>query len=379
MAYTGVDFLADLRKQVSQYTTEFVSTAWGNYLAKQALFELIERNYAGIINQYRKDEISSLIKTNQVYPVLNNATPLKVFAYPEFFLNVQSAGPPGVYFITFNTPHNLGSGVDVVISGVQVATNSNGTYTYVTSFTGNNQYMVISPTVIHIRVATAAVIGSSGGTLYGTNYITDYYHLLAVKTTFQDPTQYTITGASFATPIVVTVSNINNIRSGEKVIISGVGGNTGANGTFYVKKQLAKTFALYTDQNLTVPAPPAGALYTSGGTITRVHEYYAKTYNSDQQIDVYGATPQFPQVGTTEWTLKYYPSDKTCTSISIDYIKKAALISTTDSVTDLSQLYNQSFLNDLVEYAAKAFFTIVQSPEDYQLIQSNIAQENAAR
>jgi hypothetical protein len=376
MAYTGVDFLADLRKQVSQYTTEFVSTAWGNYLAKQSLFELIERNYAGIINQYRKDEISSLIKTNQVYPVINNSTPLKVFAYPEFYLNV---GPPNVYQIDFTAPHNLGSGASVVIAGVLVATNANGTFTYVTSLSGAGQYIVVNPTRIWIQVTGAAVTGSSGGTLAGTNYITDYYHLLAVKTTFQDPTPYSITGASFTSPIVITVRNVNNIRNGEKVIISGVGGNTGANGTFYAQRQLAKTFALYTDQNLTVASTPAGSLYTSGGTITRVHEYYAKTYNSDQQIDLFGATPQFPQVGTTEWTLKYYPSDKTCSSISIDYIKKAALISTTDAVTDLSQFYNQSFLNDLVEYSAKAFFTIVQSPEDFQLIQANIAQENAAR
>ena len=66
-----------------------------------------------------------------------------------------------------------------------------------------------------------------------------------------------ITGATNATPIVITSAN-HGLQTGQVVAVSGVGGNTAANGTFPVVRVNANTFQL------------AGSVgdgdYTSGGT-----------------------------------------------------------------------------------------------------------------
>lgn len=64
-----------------------------------------------------------------------------------------------------------------------------------------------------------------------------------------------ITGASNANPIVITSAN-HGLSTGQRVTISGVGGNTNANGTFIITVIDANTFSI----------PVAGnAPYTSGG------------------------------------------------------------------------------------------------------------------
>lgn len=67
-----------------------------------------------------------------------------------------------------------------------------------------------------------------------------------------------ITGASNANPTVIT-SVGHNLTTGVKVTISGVGGNTGANGTFDVTVIDSNTFSIAVDTSL-------GSAYTSGGT-----------------------------------------------------------------------------------------------------------------
>ena len=74
----------------------------------------------------------------------------------------------------------------------------------------------------------------------------------------------TITGATNATPIVVT-SAAHGFSNGDKVTISGVGGNTAANGTFLVAAKSTNTFEL----NTLAGANVAGTgTYTSGGKLT---------------------------------------------------------------------------------------------------------------
>ena len=67
-----------------------------------------------------------------------------------------------------------------------------------------------------------------------------------------------ITGATNATPIVITVTDTSTLTTGSVVTISGVGGNTAANGTFPIIVLSATTFSI----------PVAGSgVYTSGGTV----------------------------------------------------------------------------------------------------------------
>lgn len=69
--------------------------------------------------------------------------------------------------------------------------------------------------------------------------------------------QGTITDASNASPIVIT-SVGHGLTTGSRVTISGVGGNTAANGTFVVTRLTADTFRL--------DSSAGSGAYTSGGT-----------------------------------------------------------------------------------------------------------------
>jgi hypothetical protein len=75
----------------------------------------------------------------------------------------------------------------------------------------------------------------------------------------------TITGATNATPIVVT-STAHGYSNGDEIVITGVGGNTAANGTFVVASATANTYALTTLNGTNVAGNGA---YTSGGTSSR--------------------------------------------------------------------------------------------------------------
>lgn len=75
---------------------------------------------------------------------------------------------------------------------------------------------------------------------------------------------FSVTAASNATPIVVTAAGHNFINN-DIVSITGVVGNTHANGTFMVKSVNATTFQLFDITGTTAIA--GNAAYTSGGTV----------------------------------------------------------------------------------------------------------------
>jgi hypothetical protein len=76
----------------------------------------------------------------------------------------------------------------------------------------------------------------------------------------------TITGATNASPVVLTLSNTTGLASGDLARIAGVGGNTAANGTFFYSVS-GSTISLYHDEELSQPVVGNGS-YTSGGTVT---------------------------------------------------------------------------------------------------------------
>ena len=74
----------------------------------------------------------------------------------------------------------------------------------------------------------------------------------------------TVSGATNATPIVMT-TGAHGLVDGDVVTQASVGGNTNANGTFFVDVLSTVTYALYSDKALTTPVA-GNANYTSGGT-----------------------------------------------------------------------------------------------------------------
>jgi hypothetical protein len=92
-------------------------------------------------------------------------------------------------------------------------------------------------------------------------------------TAITNSTSKTITNATNATPIVITTSVAHTFHDGDTVVVSGVGGNTAANGTWAITYLTTTTFSLDTSVG-------SGA-YTSGGTAVDVSMLPAATLPSD--------------------------------------------------------------------------------------------------
>lgn len=89
-----------------------------------------------------------------------------------------------------------------------------------------------------------------------------------------------VTGASNASPIVITAAS-HGLQTGMRVTISGVGGNTAANGTFTITKVSSNTFSL--------DGSTGNGAYTAGGTVKRTGLYTATITASDLSAAVTAA------------------------------------------------------------------------------------------
>lgn len=98
----------------------------------------------------------------------------------------------------------------------------------------------------------------SSGTLTG---CTGSSYLIVNKAAFQQGiTNRTVSGATNASPIVITTTASHGYVSGENVTIASVGGNTAANGAWVITKVSATQFSL--------DGSTGNGAYTSGGTVT---------------------------------------------------------------------------------------------------------------
>ncbi len=119
--------------------------------------------------------------------------------------------------------------------------------------TGGGWENVLPPTNWAGSPLLTAATATTGGTLAPGSY---RYSLTALNFVQSAALTGTVTGASSATPIVIT-STAHGLQSGERVIIADVGGNTAANGTFTVTVLDNNTFSIPVASNGT---------YTSGGS-----------------------------------------------------------------------------------------------------------------
>jgi hypothetical protein len=149
--------------------------------------------------------------------------------------------------ITSNN-HNLATGQQVTISGVAGNTAANGTWT-VSYFDANN----------------FTLNGSAGNAPYTAGGI---WTLVPTS----GPAM-AITAASNSTPVQITSAG-HGLVTGQRVTISGVGGNTAANGTW--------TITVVDANNFTLNGSQGNAVYTAGGTWVLF---------TGLPITVFGATP----------------------------------------------------------------------------------------
>jgi hypothetical protein len=102
----------------------------------------------------------------------------------------------------------------------------------------------------------------------------------------------TVTAATNAAPIVITTSVAHGLQNGQLVTITGVGGNTNANGTFSVAVLSPTTVALYSASIPNVQIAGNGA-YTSGGVVqitgAPVNPFYGSLSAADASVSIWYA------------------------------------------------------------------------------------------
>lgn len=282
---TGLQLFKYFQQKAGYAYTGSLVTATANDLFRDALISSLEKKYRELLDQKEYDEIRSIIKTEKIFALTNNA------------INI--------------TP----------ISG-----------------------------------------------------IVDYWHLLTVKAKFTKNTFYTVAEAINATPIIVEIKQRNNLRTGERLLLASVIGNTNTNGLRYAKKINQSKIALYSDKDFQTAIAGNGT-YTGGGTISRIHYEYCKMQRSDTKIGEFNkADIDFPLYEITENLLKIYPIDEVCEEITIDYVSNpptSAIIQVQDNVIDLELFYPVKFLYYVIDSARTIFAEKYRDPQLYQQAQAS--------
>ena len=213
--------------------------------------------------------------------------------------------------------------------------------------------------------------------------ITDYLHLLTCKVQFNKPLTFTITAASNTSPIRITIKEQNNLRSTdwqvtypETYIISGILGNTNANGVCYLKQVNQKQFDLYSDVMLTIPKVGNG-IYGVGSMpkISKMYYHIAVSYPSVEEGSQ-GSNPtcEVPSYQIGDNSLVFYPNILAALETTVSYVSNdIVLIDTADTTTDLLTTYTQKTLLYLTDMAADLYGSSVR---DISLKQIESGQES---
>lgn len=226
-------------------------------------------------------------------------------------------------------------------------------------------------------IKTEAVYTPVGNqlTTTSTGLIPDYNHLLSIKATFTVNLFVSLEDATNTTPIRITTATRTNLRTGDHVTISGVIGNTNANGTFYLRKVSDFGFQLYSDEFLQ-NAVSGNAAYISGGAVSRIYDNYCTMIRSDEKIGILAqATVDYPKYETAENRIKIYPANQVCQSVTMDYITTAVVVpDVSNSTTDLELTYPFQFLQYLVTVAAEIYSGEVKDTEQQRSQEIDLSQ-----
>ncbi len=363
---TGATLSSYFDVKVNAAYTGYLDNTKKNRLFKDALISLTERIYRSDYDIKEWDEITYVTRTNVAYTPTSNILNTSVLQ-----VVLVTIGSATAFVITTGLPHGLITGQSVTIRGVagSLTMNTANTTTTVT---------VISATTFSITVGSATgTYTANTGTVVTPSTISDYWHLLAIKTLFNTPIyNLNVENASNRSPILVTLSKRSIIRTGSIINISGVLGNTAANGTWYARVMNDFSILLYSDSNLQTPSVGNG-LYTKGGTVSIVNDTIASAYTSTMKQGVLNLpTPQDPRFEIADNKIKIYPLDQPCSSVSLDYIRvPSVVIDVTDAVTDLTLYYPEKYLIAVINEAA-TMYAIMKRDMELLQVSSNEQQKN---
>lgn len=359
--YTGEQLSKDLLIRTRQTKSgAYFSEARQAMCIRMAIVKLLEAYSLNSANQPSVDGISKLVKTYEPYTPNNNQVLLK----PLAIINaVITSGTE--LTITFDRAHNLDLSIphDILIRNVQ------GTITPINGVTFTS--VVAAGTTTTLVVSQTGMSGTytAGGEAIGSDWLAEYYHLLAVGTKHREILPTVVLSVNSAMSML-TIGE-NNIRT-ELMRFSNFVGMTGLSGNFYVKPIGERKIQLFTDEARTQRATFSGT-YAGNGKIERIFDKYCEPLWSDQKIDSSEADCLFPLAETNNNRLRVYTSNMNLNqSITqllyyVDYITVQAEIDTTNTTIDLLQTYNMEFINQIIEKAAEIFFAIQTSGEDVQI------------
>lgn len=287
-----------------------------------------------LANQNAFDEINFLISTDAIYPLNNN----KIYINQLLIADVTFVGT--TITLTTELPHNLIAGDTITTSGILNFTNNpNGTFTVIAPVTAN----VL--TFVATLNPTSGTYTANSGHLISPKIISDYYHYLDFgRARFTQLTSYKVIGSTFATPIKITLDKRTYLRTGDQVFITGIGGNTNANGTFYLRQANETQYFLYTDATLSTPAVGNGT-QTGTGVLSQIITSTLKFKRSQEKGWVFGEpSVQNPYFQQSKLLIKILPTNQVCDQLTLDYIiKPPAFANTLNNTIDLSDHYPDFF------------------------------------
>jgi hypothetical protein len=366
---TGQEFYAYFRQKVDLSYTNYLDPIKANRIIRNGMFLATDTKNLTLQEQKVFDEIAALIMTQKVFSVNNN----QISIAPLLITNITFAGA----FATVTTlyPHNLINGDTVTISGVQgnVVPTPNGTATVI------NTPTTTSFTFAHIY-ASGAYTANTGQVVFS-KMIADYMHLYSVKCKFEE-TQYglKVNATNGVSPITITLSQRNKFRNSSVINLSGMTATPSANGTWYYKYLNTTSGQLYTDEDLQTPSTGGTNSTTQQGVVKYIWYEFAKPLVSTQKIDAfeknlntYGSA-DLPMYETANKMLRFFPSNRACTEITVDYIAIPTVqIDCTDNTFNLSLVYPDKYLYYLIDVVAR----LLSMPTRDQLLNAEASQELA--
>jgi hypothetical protein len=368
MSTTGSDLKRIYDSKIDKAYSAYMTNTEYNDILKQALFLSVQDVYQELSDQVDYDDLLSALKTEQVFGLNNN----KIYVTSIPISDVLHSAP-FTATITTAVPHNLKTG-DIIgcsaVSGITVTPDINTTTFSVTVTSATTFTIVIVTTAGTHTPNTGGIDSVTSSTADDTKIISDYGDLLSLKAKFLQGSDIKITGASNTQPIRITVNRRNNLKTGEKINISGVVGNSNANGDHYIKVISSTKFDLYEDKDLLIGKNGNG-VFGGVGALKRIYYKVATPYLSSRKISVYEQpTTQNPQFERADLQLKVYPADSVCSEITVDYLRyDLTPISVTDTALDLEQYYSYEFLMYVTDKASQMFFMRTKDVESFQVSQ----------
>lgn len=368
----GTDVKIIFETKIDKTYSSFLNTVKQNNYLSEALTSSVLDAYRSLQKEETFADISNLIRTNKVCLINNN----QIYIWFLDITNISFAGL--TVTVTTRLPHNIIAGDLVKFSDVSGLT-------FTPAVNGNFFTVLTTPS---LRSFTFTVTAAAGAHVANTGKIVshqlsgidklipDFNYFLNVKQKYFQRQRFKVKSITNSQPIKITVDRRSDLRTGDYLNISGVVGNTNANGSFYIKKAGAYSFDLYYDKALTQAASGNGT-FQGIPVINRIVYKVATPIFSSTKIDSF-EQPSInnPRFERGDGFLKLHPLDTACEEITVDYVSIPPVeIDVTNSVIDLEDTYSAEFLYYVIDKAVNLFSQSVKDTELYQT--SSIELKNA--